>query len=430
MTIPHTEFSDADLDVALGTDPAFAVLTLDGLGWIDPWTGEIHPVLMDHRDFSREHLRLTRPWEEGPRRTYEDLLAVRWLHALRDRLGQDERFRTFASDGRWLNPYTGVWATGVRLVGDRVGLRTLEDIALILAHCLEARSGDPRTKTELDVIAKREERTIPNTKVTAADPSSDAYTALTDGLQRAKLVLERMLPRLPTVAGWDFALHYEPQQAIGGDFYDIIPRSDGRLLVVIGDVAGHGPEAALIVVSALKTLRFAASRNPHSVPHLLAEFNDELRRDVHHQHFLTLFALELDPTAHRAICWSAGHHPALLINRERPVPISEVGASAPAIGIVKGAQLLAGLKPVAIDLMPGDTLLLCTDGLFEVAGASADEEQFGQERLLLSCAGTLDQPGRATVERVIENARRFAKDHQFTDDVTVLAITSLDAPPV
>lgn len=424
---PPPAFGPDDLDEALANDPAFSVLTIDGLGWIDPWTGDIHPVLMDHRDFAREHLLLTRPWEEGPPRDYDDLLAVRWLHALRDRLARDDRFRTFASDGRWLNPYTGLWATGIRLVGERVGLRTLEDIAQVLARCPEARVGEPRPKAELDVIAHREQRSTPG-PIVAKDPGSDAFAALTHGLQRAKLVLERILPRLPTVPGWDFALHYEPQQAIGGDFYDIIPRDDGRLLVVVGDVAGHGPEAALIVVSALKTLRFAAGRHPRSIPHLLAEFNDELRRDVHHQHFLTLLALELDPAAQHATCWCAGHHPALLINRERPVPIQEIGAAAPAIGILKGAQLLAGLKPVPIPFMPGDTLLVCTDGLFEVAGA--DDEQFGQERLLLSCAATLDHPGRATVDRVVENARRFANGHQFTDDVTVLAISCCGDPPV
>ena len=422
------DFSAEDLEDALANDPAFSVLTVDGLGWIDPWTGEIHPVLMDHRDFAREHLLLTRPWEEGAPRSYEQLLAVRWLHALRDHLARDERFRTFDRDGRWLNPYTGIWVTGIRLVGERVGLRTLEDIANVLANSHEARLGEPLAKERIDAIARREERASPTGAITAKDPGSDAYTVLSDGLQRAKLVLERMLPRLPSLPGWTFDLHYEPQQAVGGDFYDIIPRPDGRLLVVVGYVAGHGPEAALIVVSALKSLRFAASHHPRSVPHALAEFDDEMRRDVHHQHFLTLLALELDPAERRATCWCAGHHPALLINRDRPEPIAEIGAPGPAIGIVKGSQLLAGLRPVAISFVPGDTLLICTDGLFEVAGG--DDEQYGQERLLLSCAATIDQPGRVAVEHAVSTARRFARGHQFTDDVTVLAISCLEHPPV
>jgi serine phosphatase RsbU (regulator of sigma subunit) len=419
---PLDEPTPEALDAALANDPAFSVMTEDGVGWIDPWSGEVVPVLLDHRPVARAHLLATRPWRTRTRRSLEQVIAVRWLHALRHHLARDERFRTFAPDGRWMNPYTGGWVRGVRLVGERVGLRTLEDIAAALSACPEAQSGQPLAKDALEAIASSEVRTSP------ADPTTDAFHAMAEGMQRAKLVIERLLPRLPALPGWRFDAHYEPQQAIGGDFYDVIARPGGRLLVVIGDVAGHGPEAALVVVAVLKTLRTCAKRHPDSVPAVLADLNDELMRDDNHQPFLTLFALELDLADRRAICWCAGHHPALLINRDRPRPIAAFGAAGPAIGIMPGAQLRPALTPVSLALMPGDTLLLCTDGLFEVTGGH--DEQFGQERLILSCAATLDRPGRETVEHAVANARRFATGHRFTDDVTVLAVSCTDDPPV
>lgn len=406
------DWTDDDIDRALAEDPAFRLTTVDGTGWIDPFTGEIHPVLFDHREFAREHLLLTRPWDEHPVQPFEVLLAVRWHHHLASHLARDERFRTFGADGRWLNPYTGRWEDGVKLVGERVGQETLRAMARVLARCDAAQAGPPMAKTALDEIA----RAVAGEST--ADPGTDAYQALNDGLQRARRVLERMLPQLPELPGWRFHLHYEPQQAIGGDLYDLLPLPGGRRLLVIGDVAGHGPDAALVVVSALKALRFAAPRSRGDVRALLTEVNDDLRQ--HHQQFLTLSALELDAESGHGVLWLAGHHPALLMNARRSTPIGEIGLTGAAVGMMPGEVFARALRPQPLTFEPGDLLIQCTDGLFEVEGA--DGEQFGAQRMALSCAGTLDRPGAATVTAAVENARRFARGHVFADDVTVLAL--------
>lgn len=409
MTDGADQMDDERLRTALTGDPRYQVRTVDGLGWLCPFTATVIPAPLDWRAHALAHLSAVRPWEFAPLRDIDDLVHVRWLHHLRSHVAHDDRFRTFRDDGAWLNPYDGSWHAGVRLVAGRVGEQSLDDMASILARCPSAREGRPLGMLEFADIVR-------HTRSEPEEPNTGVHRALDESLDRARRVLERMLPALPALPGMHFDVVYEPHLSVGGDFYDVQPLARGRLLLAVGDIAGHGPEGALLVVSALKALRFAARRGMGIVD-IVCELNRELRVDLEVQQFLTLFAAEYDPAARALTCVCAGHHQALLVNPARTPPVRQLGRYGAAIGLMQGEQFRGSLQPETVQLEPGDVVLQFTDGLFEVRNRREDE--FGYGRVILACAAELDQPGIAIARRVVDHVRRFAGG-SFTDDVTLL----------
>lgn len=128
-------------------------------------------------------------------------------------------------------------------------------------------------------------------------------------LMLAAEVQRNSLPELrPSVPGYDFFDYYEPAEQVGGDFFDYIPLSDGRLGVVIGDVVGHGIPAALVMSKVLAETRFLAAslQDPATVLDML---NGMTCRSTRLGRFITLVMIVLEPRTHIVTLASAGHVP-------------------------------------------------------------------------------------------------------------------------
>jgi len=433
----------------LAQDPLFRVRTVDGAGWIDPYTltvvatpgGSLEPV--------RDHLLRTRPWTTARPRSLRDLLVSRWLHFLRTRMREEPRLRRFGQDGRWLNPFSGTWVDA-EVVDRRVTLETLQRLASALADDAQAECGQMLSPAELDRLVLRARDQAGTTRATS-NPARFAMPAAparvppiaaplpaaedrritdrivrpagapptpVDPLLKARRVVERMLPTLPRIDPYQLAVHYEPQAAIGGDLYDVIQLGDGRLLLAVGDVSGHGAEAALLMSSTLKALRFLAHDDDDLVA-LVARLNENIAGDLPQGHFITLFAALLDPQtgALESVC--AGHHSALLASTRRRSLLTQIGHHGMALGIERGTAFRASLHPHRIQLAAGDTLVQCTDGLFE-ARNQADEE-FGLLRAIGTLVPNLEQPVEGLPRALVAAAQAFC-GRGFDDDVTVLAL--------
>ena len=441
----------------LAKDPLFRVHTVDGAGWIDPYTLTVVATPGGSLEPARDHLLRTRPWTHTRPRSMHDLLIGRWLHFLRTRLREEPRLRCFSRDGRWLNPFSGTWVEA-QVFDRRVTLETLQRLATALAADPQAATGHMRSVAELDGLiqqargtaarpparrsADAETKTLttrivmpppPRPLATIAPPPAEDDGRVTDRivrpaasplpagadpLMRARRVLERMLPTLPRIDPYRLAVHYEPQAAIGGDFYDAIVLEDGRLLLAVGDVAGHGAEAALLVTSTLKALRFIAADEDDLVA-LVARLNDNIAGDLLHGHFITLFAALLDPATGTLECVCAGHHTALLASTRRRALLTQVGHHGMALGMDRSERFRASLRPQRIQLAPGDLLVQCTDGLFE-ARDLADLE-FGRLRAIGALMPHLDQPVENLPRSLVAAAKAFC-GRSLDDDVTVLAL--------
>lgn len=242
-------------------------------------------------------------------------------------------------------------------------------------------------------------------------PSVDA-----DDLRRAQNLQSRLLARLPNLDGYELAALYEPHAAVGGDLYDIGPLADGRQLVVLGDVSGHGVQAALVVAMAVKALRML--RPAHSEPaRLLAGLNDAILGDLLPGQFVTCFAAALEPASGGLEVVLAGHHPAWVVDAAGARP---VGATGMALGLAPARLMERSLRPVRIDLAPGALLLQVTDGLLEAADASGEE--YGEERMLARL--TADLAAGCRPQALLDGLAQAVRTHAgaLADDLTMIAM--------
>ncbi|MBM7439695.1 PP2C family protein-serine/threonine phosphatase [Streptomyces sp. HB132] len=204
-------------------------------------------------------------------------------------------------------------------------------------------------------------------------------------LQRLATTLQRTLipPALQPVPGLDVAAHYHfaSSDEVGGDFYDLFPLAAGRWAFFMGDVRGKGADAAVVTSLARYTLRAAAVSDPVPAT-VLANLNTALcqaSQDDEPRFCTVIFGL-LTPRAEGGgfhIVLAGGGHPAAVLLRADgsadyvPTPGGQL------VGVVPDAEFTT----VTVDLGPGDTLLLYTDGLTE-AHAPRTGERFGDEALL------------------------------------------------
>jgi PAS domain S-box-containing protein len=227
-------------------------------------------------------------------------------------------------------------------------------------------------------------------------------------LQRS--LLPEKLPKLP---GLRLAARYEPGGAgvnVGGDWYDAIPLEDGRMGLAMGDVVGHGLEAA----SLMGQLRHAArayALEGHSPPAVLDRL-DRLVRSLPGAQMATLLYLVVDSDLTTVRFASAGHVPPLVVSPDGEARFLE-GAPNPPLGVFDSA----GHEELTASLEPGSTIVLYTDGLVEQRGVSIDA---GLEALRQAAR----HPGDP-VELCDHLVDSMLAIHPPHDDIAVLALQAL-----
>jgi len=218
--------------------------------------------------------------------------------------------------------------------------------------------------------------------------------ALERDLQLADQIQRGFLPkRPPQVPGYVFFDHYRPATHVGGDFYDYVPLSDGRVAVVVADVVGHGLAAAMLTAKMAAEVRFHLLSTPRPAD-AVTQLNASLARDLVEGHFVTLVVAVLDPHTSEVTIVNAGHMRPIL--RREDGHVGDVGdeqAGLP-LGIVE--ELNYG--QCTIRLAPGARLMIFTDGISEAMNEA--EELYGVDRIrqqLDGMTGSLLEFGRSLI---------------------------------
>ncbi|MFF6788220.1 PP2C family protein-serine/threonine phosphatase [Streptomyces filamentosus] len=236
------------------------------------------------------------------------------------------------------------------------------------------------------------------------------------------LIAELLPPRLHHVDGVDFAGGYRTSrdtERIGGDFYDVHPATDdGRdTLAVLGDVCGKGLDAAVLTGRIRSTVQALL---PLSGDHqdVLRLLNGALLT-ARHTRFATLVLASVRRTGGlvRLRLTSAGHPRPLVLRATGEVEEADTG------GTLVGALPVVTSRSATVDLSPGETCLLYTDGITEARGGPLGPALFGEERLRSALSECVGLPAEAVVERVQMIAGGWVGDGPH-DDMAVVAITA------
>jgi serine phosphatase RsbU (regulator of sigma subunit) len=207
-----------------------------------------------------------------------------------------------------------------------------------------------------------------------------------------------------------------PANTVGGDFYDVLPLvgdPEGRVIVTIGDVAGKGSPAALLMALLLAVLRTLVDESLEARA-LVRRLNTQICRHTPGSRFITLFYGVYTPSTGSLTYVNAGQNPPLL--RRRDGTIERLGGTGIALGMFEGSTYEAVTTAVG----HGDLLVLYSDGVTEAENPAGQPfEEAGLERFLTARGG--DNP--ATLAPAILHAvEAHARDSRFTDDLTVLIL--------
>jgi serine phosphatase RsbU (regulator of sigma subunit)/CHASE3 domain sensor protein len=214
---------------------------------------------------------------------------------------------------------------------------------------------------------------------------------------------------LPAIAGIEFSARYAPatdEARVGGDWYDAFEIAEGRVLFVIGDIAGHGLEAAVAMSRVRNEMLVAAVANPDPAS-ILECVNDRICSDPERWPMLTAIVGVADAVNYSFVYGCAGHPPPILLQPARAAQLLPSGGLG--LGVKRGIRYVSRFTQAA----PGATLFLYTDGVIE----HSRDIIAGERELLdaVSEASTNDDPASAVYDAIFEK-------RQATDDVAILTV--------
>lgn len=299
-----------------------------------------------------------------------------------------------------------------------------------LADCQKKSNGFDYREFECEVLYQ-DKRVVPvlvhaNTLRSDRDEIIGNMAFVTDMTQQKKAlelageVQRGLLPeRPPEIPGMDIAGRNISCDEVGGDYFDFLPdKGNGsqRLAVVVGDITGHGVDAALLMSSARAFLRMRASHAGTPVD-IVTAMNQHLTGDFSESgRFMTMFYLALDRQAAQLEWIRAGHDPAFIYDPEKDL-FDELKGPGLALGVVENyeyeLQRRNGLKP-------GQVIVIGTDGIWE--GCNPSGQMFGKERLMRIVRSMAAHDADTIVETVFQEHADFSDGLKQDDDLTLVVV--------
>lgn len=226
-------------------------------------------------------------------------------------------------------------------------------------------------------------------------------------LQVARVIQQTLLPRdLPDLHGWEVETFYRPAREVGGDFYDVIPLADGRVVLIEGDVTDKGVPAALVMATCRAALR-AAAEHTSDPGEILRRTNAALVEDIPANMFVTCYCGVFEREGGTVRFANAGHPLPVLVDGCDGVALR---ASGMPLGMLPGSTY----DVVEVTLAVGAALVVASDGVAEAH--APDGSMFGFERVRRTVSGVPNPVGA-----VIQEVDTFTNGRQ-EDDITVVVL--------
>jgi sigma-B regulation protein RsbU (phosphoserine phosphatase) len=329
--------------------------------------------------------------------------------------------RSFTSEGRLTTALTALGAIALAILAALAGSRGFTRTMYELVDAAGRLSrGDFSVRMHLQAGDERDQVIQAFNDMV---PKLEDHLRMHESLQLATEVQQNLLPKTePSLPGLDIAgvSHYCDET--GGDYYDYleIPKDPlGAAAVVVGDVSGHGAQAALLMASARAALRLRASL-PGGPAEIIADVNRQFTADVNGSGaFMTLFYLAIDSTR-AAVRWvRAGHDPAILYDPDSG-RFDEFGGQGVPLGIDEDAVFEERERR---DLHSGAIIFIGTDGIWETAGP--DGRLFGKDALRDLIRTISERSARDITKAVVQALDAFRKGLKPSDDITMVVIKIL-----
>ncbi len=239
----------------------------------------------------------------------------------------------------------------------------------------------------------------------------EAERRIAQELAIAKQVQARLFPQtLPHARTLDYAGLCIQARQVGGDYYDFLTLGRDRLGLILGDIAGKGMPAALLMVNLQANLRSQCG-NGVEPQRLLQSVNRLFYENTVESSYATLFFAEYDDRARRLRYANCGHYSAILLRADDT--LERLESTCTVLGLFEDWDCTLGERR----LFPGDVLALYTDGISEAS--NPEGEEFGEERLVDALQQNRDLPAQSLVQTVVDEVRQFSP-HEQHDDITLI----------
>ncbi|MCG8608467.1 SpoIIE family protein phosphatase [bacterium] len=264
----------------------------------------------------------------------------------------------------------------------------------------------------LAIIASQSAQTIENARLYAEEKQLKRYE---HELDLSRKIQHGLIPKtVPENDGIEVASYFQPAHKVGGDYFDYFELSENRLGIVMADVSGHGPAAAL-VMTMVKGIIHAMTVEFDSPDLILAEINSILDRIGPKDMFVTMVFMVIDSAQKKIQFSNAGHNPILHYDHraERCAMVELMG---PALSITSLSKY--GLKEIALNT--GDVILIYTDGVTEAF--NPEGQMFQESRLSQAVQGSGQNTAESVIERVRLSLDEFTSEAPQSDDIAIIAV--------
>jgi sigma-B regulation protein RsbU (phosphoserine phosphatase) len=233
----------------------------------------------------------------------------------------------------------------------------------------------------------------------------------------ATTVQRELFPKvLPGIQGIDYAGTCRPARGVSGDYYDFLPLGEGKLGLLLADVSGKGMSAALLGASLHAAVRTHAPSAQTRCGDVLAKANTLLYETSTADRYATVFYGVYDPATRILTYANAGHYPPMLVREGSPIRLDSLTPPAGLLRVLPDCEN-------SVQLVPGDWLLIFSDGIPEAANER--QEDFGDQRLL----DALGRLGAGTAAQacagIVEEVRSHIREQRQPDDITLIAMKVL-----